>query len=209
MEKNKMTYGNEEIDTTSRENVKKNGEVFTPFATVEQMQSLFPDSVWADPSYIFIEPTSGNGQFLVKIFEKRIKHGIDIETALNTMIGMEINKETLIMSHFRLYERVCAQMMVIGIKPNSKKWKENAIRYVAIVRNNIFCVKDSLKVMADYGKGKGKIAEKKFVFIDPTGNGEIMNIKAREKHLANVTKELKECKLGVEKKTLSPFFKKA
>lgn len=209
MEKDKMIYGKDEIDTTSRENVKKNGEVFTPFATVEQMQSLFPDAVWADPSYIFIEPTSGNGQFLVKIFEKRIKHGIDIETALNTMLGMEINKETLIMSHFRLYERVCAQMMVIGIKPMSKQWKENAIRYVSIVRNNIFCVKDSLKVMADYGKGKGKIAEKKFVFIDPTGNGEIMNIKAREKHLANVTKELKECKLGVEKKTLSPFFKKA
>ena len=201
-------YEADEIDTTSRENVKAKGEVFTPFKIVSEMNALVPDSFWKNPDSCFLEPTSGNGQFLVKIFEKRINNGISIETALNTMIGMEINKETLAMSHFRIYERVCAQMIVEGVKPQSKLWFEKAIQYVAIVRNNIFQVKDSLLVMADYANGKGKLAEKKFVFSDPTGNNDIMIEKKLALEIEKIKKNFRECKDGIEKKTLSPFFNK-
>lgn len=131
-----------EIDTTSRENIKKNGEVFTPFHIIDQMLNLIPDYVWADPDYTFLEPTSGNGQFLLKILEKRLKHGIDIETALKTMFGMEKNKELVIISHARIFE-------MIG--------EDNAKRFKSIVENNIILVDDSLKVMSNYKK-KSKVA---------------------------------------------------
>ena len=130
-----------EIDTTSRDNIKKNGEVFTPFYLIDEMLNLIPDAVWADPEYIFIEPTSGNGQFLLKILDKRIKHGIDIETALNTMIGMEKNEELVIISHARIFE-------MIG--------EDNTKLYESIVKNNIILVEDSLEVISNCEKKKIK-----------------------------------------------------
>ena len=199
-------YGIDEKDTTSRENVKNNGEVFTPFVIVEKMLDLIPVDFMKDHSACIIEPTSGNGQFLVKIFERRVCLGISIENALNSLIGMEINPDTLVESHFRLYERVCAQMRVQGIKPQSKQWWEVAIRCVAIVRNNVFKVKDSLKVMNEYAQGKGDLAKKKFVFVDPTGNNEVMNVKNREALVAKVKKAFADHKNGKFSKTLAPFF---
>ena len=139
--KNTIQMNLNEIDTTSRDNIKKNGEVFTPFATVEQMLNLIPDAVWADPEYTFFEPTSGNGQFLLKILDKCIKHGIDIETALNTMFGMEKNEELVIISHARIFE-------MIG--------EDNTKLYESIVKNNIILVEDSLEVISNYKKKKIK-----------------------------------------------------
>ena len=204
----KEMYGEGEIATTSLENVKHFAEVFTPFKIVSEMFDLLPISVWSDSRMCFLEPTSGNGQFLVKCFEKRINSGIDIETALNTMIGMEINGDTLASSHFRLYERVCSQMIVEGVKPYSADWYKRAIRYVAIVRNNIFQVTDSLAVMEAYREGMGKLSLKKFVYVDPTGNGDILSEKKLLIEETKIKKNFRECKDGIEKKTLSPFFKK-
>jgi hypothetical protein len=199
-------YGIDEKDTTSRENVKNNGEVFTPFVIVDKMIDLIPTEFMSDSSACIIEPTSGNGQFLVKIFERRIAHGLSITEALNTMIGMEINPDTLVESHFRLYERVCSQMSVEGIKPQSKQWFNLAIECVAIVRNNIFKVNDYLVVMSEYNNGKGKLDTKKFVFSDPTGNNEVMTTKQRDSLLAKVKKAFKDHRDVKPSKTLAPFF---
>ncbi len=162
-------YGVDEIDTRCKENIRDKGEVFTPFKIVDQMIALFPDTVWADPEFVIIEPTCGNGQFLVKIIEKRISSGIPIEAAFNTLIGMDISKENINESHLRLFAIAANEMGKTGIKPNTEEWFEKAMRIVVIVRNNIFLVKDSLKVISDYGIGKGVLCKKKFVFNDPCG----------------------------------------
>lgn len=122
------------------------------------------------------------------------------------MIGMEINKNTLLESHFRLYERVCSQMMVEGVKPQSKEWFSIAINSVCIIRNNIFKVKDSLAVMNEYNNGKGLLARKKFVFSDPTGNNETMNETERDALVNTVKKAFADHKNGKFTKTLAPFF---
>ena len=163
------------ICSTSIENVKKFGEVFTPDNIVLKMIALIPDEKWADKTFCVIEPTSGNGQFLVGFFKKKIESGLSIEEALNTIIGMEINKETLMESQVRLSELAAIELRKLNIGPYSKDWYRCAARYTIIIENNIFAVDDSLKVMREYGIRKGLLADKKFVFNDPTGNNCIMS----------------------------------
>lgn len=185
-------YGIDEIDTRSKANVRDNGEVFTPFKIVSQMLELLPQTAWADPEMIFLEPTCGNGQFLIKIVEKRIDSGISIEEAFNTLIGMDISKENITDAHARLFAVAANAMKQDGIIPNTEKWFDLAIRIVAIVRNNIFVVDDSLRVMADYGSEKGELAKKKFVFNDPCENKPMSeNVRAGKinKILSNFEKE--------------------
>ena len=162
-------YAENDIDIRNRDNVRNNGEVFTPTSIVNDMNNLVPDSAWIDKEFVFVEPTCGNGQFLTRIFEKRIANGLTIEEALNTLIGMDITKENIWDSHLRLFGLACSYMVKNGIKKGSKEWDEQAVRIIAIVSNNIFLVEDSLKVMNDYGKGEGVLSVKKFVFHDPSG----------------------------------------
>jgi hypothetical protein len=200
-------YNENDIDIRNRDNVRNNGEVFTPTKIVDDMNALIPDSAWKDGSYVFIEPTCGNGQFLVRIFEKRIANGLSIEETLNTMIGMDITNDNILDSHKRLFELTCNAMTTQGIKPQSKQWFENAVRFVAIIRNNIFLVKDSLEVMANYGKGTGDLTKKKFVFSDPTGNKQTMKPSDRDAKILTIQNAFKDHKANKNSKTLSPFFK--
>ncbi len=199
-------YAKDDLDIRTRENVKNNGEVFTPTPIVDSMNDLVPLDAWKDTSFVFIEPTCGNGQFLTRIFEKRIANGLTIEEALNTLIGMDITADNIWDSHKRLFELACSYMAKNGIEKGSKEWFEQAVRIIAIVRNNIFKVEDSLKVMNDYGKGKGTLATKRFVYIDPTGNKQTIKPSDRLEKETSIKKALKEHKDKMNSHTLAPFF---
>lgn len=199
-------YAENDIDIRNRDNVRNNGEVFTPTPIVDSMNNLVPESAWKDKEFVFIEPTCGNGQFLTRIFEKRIANGLSIEEALNTLIGMDITADNIWDSHKRLFELACSYMAKKGIKKGSKEWFENSIRYVAIVRNNIFKVDDSLKVMNDYGKGKGTLSTKRFVYNDPTGSNQVMKPSERTEKETTIKKALKDHKDKMNSHTLAPFF---
>ena len=199
-------YAENDLDIRNRDNVRNNGEVFTPTPIVDSMNDLVPLNAWKDTSFVFIEPTCGNGQFLTRIFEKRIANGLSIEEALNTLIGMDITADNIWDSHKRLFELACSYMAKNGIEKGSKAWFEQAVRIIAIVRNNIFKVDDSLKVMNDYGKGKGTLANKRFVYIDPTGNKQTMKPSERLEKETSINKALKEHKDKMNSHTLAPFF---
>ncbi len=126
----------------SKENVRLKGEVFTPPRIVDDMLQLFPESVWSDPEYIFLEPTCGHGNFLVAIFKKRLEAGLPIQTILNTMYGMDISEENINDCHSRLTE-------LIGHDD-----------YHDLLKRNIFVVKDSLEQIKHYGKQTGELYEK-------------------------------------------------
>lgn len=196
-------YGTDELDIRSRENVKENAEVFTPTVMVDQMNDLIPDAAWNDPEFCFLEPTCGNGQFLVRILEKRLVHGINVLTALNTLIGMDISELNILDSHKRLYEIVCNWMHQNNYVPQSKEWNVLAMQAIAIVRNNIFKVKDSLSYM------ENDLKKKKFFAIDPTGNNQFLSLKEQNEKLEIIKEAMKNgFKKKVETKTLEPFFRK-
>ena len=73
-----------------RKTGKKTNEFFTPYSIVKRMCDKIPDSDWSDPKKTFLESSFGNGQFVVYIVWNRIQHGIDWETALKTLGGVEL-----------------------------------------------------------------------------------------------------------------------
>jgi len=144
----------------SDERVTEYGEVFTPDETVKEMCSKIPLEIWKDKSYIFIEPTCGNGQFIVYIIEKRVKAGLSYEEAINTIIAMDIMEDNITDSLRRLYH-------IFPVK--------NRIRLMTIAINNIIKIDDSLEVLnTDWLTGF------KFVYTDPTGDNSILGSKDRK-----------------------------
>lgn len=198
----------DEILIRSKKNVRETGEVFTPFHIVDKMLDLLPDSCWSDPSHCFLEPACGNGQFLVRMFERRVAAGIGIEQALNTMVGMDISFRNILDSHFRLYERACAQMAVEGVERQSDLWFSRALNIIAIATHNIFIVDDTI----EYIKA-GKLDARPFLFEDPTGNGQVMPEKQRRKILDRIevqfSKYRKLSEGDATGSSFSPFFFKA
>ena len=58
----------------SVERVRDLGEVFTPAATVQAMLDLLPASMWSPhPSPTFLEPSCGDGNFLVAILDRKLE----------------------------------------------------------------------------------------------------------------------------------------
>lgn len=70
-------------------------EFFTPYEIVKQMADKIPDSTWQDPTKTFLEPSFGNGQFIVYIVYRRINSGIDWKTALSTIYGVELMQDNV------------------------------------------------------------------------------------------------------------------
>lgn len=200
-----IMYEADELDIRSKSNVRENGEVFTPSKIVKDMMSEIPKESWNDSEYCFLEPSCGNGQFLVKIFEHRIDCGMSIEVALNTMVGMDITYDNISECHFRLYERACSQMRVEGMTPQSKKWYDRAAVIIAIVRNNVFRIEDSIEYI-----NSGKLNSRKFFFEDPTSNNQVLTKKVRKRKLDGIKKSIKRYKKAstMPKESTAPFFKR-
>ena len=187
-------YGKDETIERSKENVKNNGEVFTPLVIVDKMNALIPDSAWEDEEFCFLEPACGNGQILVKIFERRIAAGISIENTLNTLIGMDISRDNVVDSLFRLFERATAQMTVEGMTPQSKEWFERAYKLFAIASNNIFRVKDSIQYIKS-----GELGKRPFFFEDPTGNNQVLPVANQKGRMKAIKVEFEKAKNGMSK----------
>ena len=145
----------------SLENVKSQGEVMTPPHIVEAMLAQIDPIAWNDPSYVFMEPCCGTGNFLVALAKKRIESGIEIETVFNTIVGMDINCITIHEARGRLVD--------VAMKhcDDPKKLK----RIKAIVYNNIFLTVDSLRCIKGEGLKKGThLKDKRWVYESPTKN---------------------------------------
>lgn len=70
-------------------------EFFTPYSIVKRMCDKVDDATWADPTKTFLEPASGNGQFVCYIIWNRIQHGIDWRTALKTCYSVELMQDNV------------------------------------------------------------------------------------------------------------------
>jgi hypothetical protein len=84
----------ERIDTT--------GEVFTPLELCEQMIDDIPEEQLKNPDSKFIDPTAGNGNFLVALKTKLLKYHTE-EHILNEMLyAVELMED----NHKELCERL-------------------------------------------------------------------------------------------------------
>jgi len=75
----------------TKEAVKERGEVFTPEPLVEEMLGKLPTDFFTSASKTMLDNSCGNGNFLVKILEWRMKNGITHLDAIKTIYGVELD----------------------------------------------------------------------------------------------------------------------
>lgn len=137
----------------SKKRVSDHGEVFTPKKIVLEMCDLFSTEDWSDPSSIFLEPTCGNGNFVVEIIRKQIENGLSVFDAVNSTFGMDIMADNILECRIRVYD-ICKEF---------ENDPDKIFRLVCVIVNNFFRVDDSLEFMKS-----GKWAEYKFYDHVPT-----------------------------------------
>lgn len=101
------------------------GEVFTPEYLVEEMLAILPQDFFTSAEKTMLDNSCGNGNFLVKILQYRMKNGISHIDAIKTIYGIELDENNV---------KECKERLSLGSK-NEEIWK--------ILNNNIICA-DSL-----------------------------------------------------------------
>ena len=139
----------------SKQRVKDFAEVFTPSHIVKDMCDLIPDSVWDNIKSTFLEPACGNGNFLVEIYERKLKLCKDERDglkALASMVGIDIQADNCEECRKRLMTMFCEAF------PNAN---EVCILLAAgILQNNIICG-DSLKIQEQWIKENKNVENSK------------------------------------------------
>ena len=81
---------------------KATGEVFTPTSLVKEVLDQLPAELFKDPTKTFCDPSCGDGQFLGEVLIRKIENGIDFETALSTIYGVELMQDNVALCRERL-----------------------------------------------------------------------------------------------------------
>lgn len=82
--------------------VKATGEVFTPTPLVQEILDQLPQEQFSDPTKTFLDPSCGDGQFLGEVLIRKIENGIDFETALSTVYGVDLMEDNVELCRERL-----------------------------------------------------------------------------------------------------------
>ena len=125
----------------SKKRVRDFAEVFTAEREVKAMCDIIPQEVWDNIESTFLEPTCGNGNFLVEIFSRKLESCKDERAglkALASIVGLDIQEDNVIESRNRLKEMYLAKF---------QNANGNCLVLLAtILLNNIRCF-DSLEQM--------------------------------------------------------------
>ena len=82
--------------------VKATGEIFTPTPLVNQILDSLDPLLFTDPSKTFCDPSCGDGQFLGEVLIRKLQNGIDFETALSTIYGVDLMQDNVQATRERL-----------------------------------------------------------------------------------------------------------
>lgn len=142
MRKNELTTkGKTLAQIKSKKRVREKGEVFTAEREVKAMCDLIPeDEIWSDIPKTFLEPACGTGNFLVEIFERKLKYCKDEKDglkALASIVGIDIMEDNVFQSRVRLMTMFC--------KAFPKASGTSLLLAAGILQNNIICG-DSLEI---------------------------------------------------------------
>ena len=83
------------------------GEIFTPTDLVQELLDDLPQEIFSKPDEKFIDPAGcGDGQILGEILIRKVENGIDFETALSTIYGVDVQESNVLACRERL---LCGQ----------------------------------------------------------------------------------------------------
>ena len=131
----------------SKQRVRERGEVFTAEREVKAMCDLIPkDEIWSDITKTFLEPACGTGNFLVEIFDRKLKYCKDEKDglkALASIVGIDIQQDNVEESRKRL--------MTMYRETFPKANEACLLLAAGILRNNIICG-DSLEIQKKWAE---------------------------------------------------------
>lgn len=82
--------------------VKVTGEIFTPTDLVQEILDNLPADIFQNSKKTFLDPACGDGQFLGEVLIRKLENGIDFETALRTIYGIDIMEDNVDLCRERL-----------------------------------------------------------------------------------------------------------
>lgn len=85
-----------------RSRVLQTQEVFTRTDTVIEDLNEWPAEFFSDPNEIFMDNSCGDGQFLSEVLIKKMENGIDFETALKGIRGVDLQLDNVQLCRERL-----------------------------------------------------------------------------------------------------------
>ena len=91
------------MTTKAKDRVKSSGEVFTPRSLIHEMLQKLPNEVWFDPNKTWLEPSAGDGNFLVEIKARLMQAGHDEAHILENML---FSVELIDDNHWALQHRL-------------------------------------------------------------------------------------------------------
>lgn len=145
------------------ERIRKYGEVFTPPDVVKRMcdmlESENPDDDPFSPWHTFLEPTCGDGAFVVEILRRkfeRCRSRSDFTTAIQSVYGLELQPENVAECIRRVTE-LCQQYF----KPTKAELQ---------IINDHYIMCDSLKIMKMMGDERLSDTQKEVTPWDHSSN---------------------------------------
>lgn len=140
------------LDDVRRERRSGNGgtqEFFTPRVLVDMMLDRLPADVFTDFSKTILEPSAGNGNFVIAILERRfasIDHITEITMALSTVYAVELMQDNVDEMKDRIKTLVykkCDELYSALSAPDNVKTKEiNDMwnhTFMPVIDHNIVC----------------------------------------------------------------------
>ena len=86
----------------SYERVANSSEVFTLEEDVERELDKLDQKYFTDASLTLLDPCCGDGNYLAMMLLRRIKNGIDFESALSTIYGVDLQNDNIDLCRERL-----------------------------------------------------------------------------------------------------------
>lgn len=88
----------------SEERIRSTGEIFTPLELVDEILDKLPPELFTDPKKTFLDPAAGEGNFLVRVVQRKIDNGSTPTEALSTTYGVELMEDNVARCRERLLE---------------------------------------------------------------------------------------------------------
>jgi hypothetical protein len=82
--------------------IKATAEVFTPTDLVQKTLDNLPQEIFKNATKTFLDNSCGDGQFLSEVLIRKVENGIDFETALSTIYGVDLMPDNVKLCQDRL-----------------------------------------------------------------------------------------------------------
>lgn len=109
--------------------VKETQEVFTPTKMVQSLLDQLPQDLFSDPNQPVIDNSCGDGQFLSEALIRKVEAGIDFETALSTIYGVDMMQDNV---------NLCRERLLCGREDLRHIVERNIVCHNALTYNYTF-----------------------------------------------------------------------